>query len=266
MLDPDRPIYPEAPLKLVTFQIQFPRIPDLDDLTPPRDIASALRERYPILGGPPPVLQLDIGPGQSQQRAQGSRLMNMSRTWNVTITGQTVAVETSHYQRYEKLAEEVEWVLERIHAATPIPAVTRLGLRYINEIEMPNIETLADWKEWINPDLIVGGLIGEYRTHDYLAQALIEVDEFRRMAIRYGRISQPVVDPNGVLRIEDSPIGPYFLLDVDSFWEPSRDEYREFNAEEIREVSLTLHDPIRVIFERAITPTLRDHFSAGAGA
>jgi uncharacterized protein (TIGR04255 family) len=266
VLDPDRPIYPQAPLKLVTFQIQFPQIPDLDDLTPPREIANALRERYPILGGPPPLVQLDLGPGQPQQRARGSRLMNMARTWNVTITSEAVAVETSRYQRYEKFAEQVEWVLERIDAVTPLPAVTRLGLRYIDEIEMPGVDNLADWQEWINPNLIVGGLVDEYRTHDYLAQALIEVDAFRRMAIRYGRISQPVVDPNGVLRIENSPTSPYFLLDIDSFWEPSRDEFREFNAEEVREVSLTLHDPVRVIFERAITPALRDHFSAGGEA
>ncbi len=262
MLDPDRPIYSHAPLKLVTFQIQFPHVPDLDDLNPPREIADALRERYPIMGGPPPFVQVDLGPGQAQQRARGSRMTSRSRTWAVTMTSEAVSVETSRYQRYEKFAEQVEWVLERVQAVTPLPGVTRLGLRYIDEIEIEDVDELADWKPWINEHLIVGGLIDGYRTHDYIAQALLEVADLQRLVVRYGRVTQPVVNPDGVLRIDRSPEGPYFLLDIDSFWEPSRDEFLEFNAEEVRKVSLSLHDPIRKIFERAITPALRDRFGA----
>ena len=263
MLDPARPIYSHAPLKLVTFQIQFPQVPDLDDLQPPRQIAHALRERYPIIGQPP-VVQLDFGPGQAQQRVRGSRMMNRSRTWTVTMTSDAVSIETSRYQRYEKFAEQVGWILDRVHAATPIPAVTRIGMRYIDEIEIEGADELADWKPWINEHLIVGGLIEGYRTHDYIVQAALEVDEFKHMVVRYGRVTQPVVNPEGVLRIDRTPTAPYFLLDIDSFWEPSRDEFREFSADEVREVSLTLHHPIREIFERAITPALRERFAAAA--
>jgi uncharacterized protein (TIGR04255 family) len=264
VLDPERPIYPNAPLKLVTFQIQFPLVPDLDDLTPHKEIADALRERYPIIGGPPPFVQLDLGSGQAQQRARGSRMTNRSRTWTVTMMSDTISIETSRYQRYEKFAEQVEWVLERVHNITPLPAVTRVGMRYIDEIEIEGADELGDWTPWINEHLIVGGLIDGYRTHDYVVQSLLEVDDFRRMVVRYGRITQPVVNPDGVLRIDNSPVGPYFLLDIDSFWEPSTDEFLEFKAEEVREVSLSLHDPIREIFERAITPALRERFTTTA--
>jgi uncharacterized protein (TIGR04255 family) len=264
MLNPDRPIYPNAPLKLVTFQVRFPPVPELDELAPPKLLSDALRERYPILGGPPPVMQLDIGPGQTQQRPRGSRLMDRDRTKNVTLTGDSVALETSRYERYELFAEEIDWVLERVHAATPLPAVMRLGLRYIDEIQIEDVVSLSDWKQWINSDLIVGGVVDGYETLDYLAQMVLAIDELHRMTIRYGRVSQPVVDPNGVLRIDDSPTMPYFLLDIDSFWEPSRDGFKEFDAAEVTAVCLRLHEPIRDIFERAITPDLRSRFAEEA--
>jgi len=266
MLDPDRPIYPNAPLKLVTFQIRFPPVPDLDDLKPPRELLAAMRERYPILGSPPPVMQLEVGPGQTQQRSRGSRLMNRERTQNITLTGDWIALETSRYERYEHFADDIDWVLERVHAVTPLPAVTRLGLRYIDEILVEDVSDLSDWKAWINPDLIVGGVVDGYETKDYLAQMLLEVDELHRLTIRYGRVSLPVVDPNGPLKIASSPTGPYFLLDIDSFWEPTSESFEEFNADEVRAECLRLHEPIRDIFERAITTQLRSRFRGGASA
>ncbi len=264
MLDPDRQIYPSAPLKLVTFQIRFPSVPDLDELTPPKALSHALRERYPILGGPAPVMQLELGPGQAQQRQRGSRLTNRERTKTLTLTGDSVALETSRYERYERFAEDVDWVLERVDAATPLPAVTRLGLRYIDEIQIEGTSTLSDWRAWINSDLIVGGVVDGYETLDYLAQMVLSIDDLHRLTIRYGRVSQPVVDPNGFLRINESPTGPYFLLDIDSFWEPSRDGFKEFDAAEVTEVCLRLHHPIRDIFERAITSDLRSRFAEEA--
>jgi uncharacterized protein (TIGR04255 family) len=261
MLDPNRPIYPRAPLKLVTFQIRFPQIPELDEVTPAKLITAALRERYPILGGPPPVLQVELGPGQAVQRTRGSRFMNRERTRSVTLTGDSVAVETSQYERYERFAEEVDWVLAQVNDSTPIPAVTRVGLRYIDEIEVEGVTSLSGWRPWINEDLIVGANINGYETKEYLTQLALVVDDVQQMTLRYGRVSQPVVDPKGVLRINGSPLGPYFLLDIDSFWEPSRDAFKEFDAVELRDVCLRLHDPIRDIFERAISSELRHRFA-----
>jgi uncharacterized protein (TIGR04255 family) len=192
--------------------------------------------------------------------------MNRDRTRNITLTGEWIAVETSRYERYERFAEEIDWVLERVHPATPLPAVTRIGLRYIDEIQIEGTDALEDWKAWINPDLIVGGVIDGYDTKDYLAQMLLEVDDQRRLTIRYGRVSAPVVDPNGPLKVANSPVGPYFLLDIDSFWEAPADAFEEFDAAQVREESLRLHEPVRDIFERAITTELRNHFLEGASA
>lgn len=259
MLDPDRPIYRQAPLKLVAFQINFPPQPVLDAGNPPQDLANALKERFPIFAGPS-MLQVDLGPGGGAPRPRGSRMMNRERTWTISMSSESVAIETSRYQRYERFANQLDWVLERVHEHVGIPAVTRLGLRYIDEIVVEGAEELADWKPWITGDLLAGGLIDGYQTQEYLATAVLEVADDQRMTVRYGRVRQPVVDPNGPLRILSSPTGPYFLLDLDSYWEPSTDEFREFNPEEVREVTMRLHDPVRDIFERAITDELREQF------
>jgi uncharacterized protein (TIGR04255 family) len=257
VLDPDRSIYEEAPLTLVAFQINFPPVPDLDPQTPQAALLAALKERYPILAGPA-TMQLDIGVGGPRPR--GAKLTNRERTWAISMTSEWIVLETSRYKRYEKFAEQVDWILERVHEHVSIPAVTRLGLRYIDEIIVEGTETLEAWKPWITWDLIAGGMIEGFDTREYLVQATIDVADLQHLVVRYGRVSQPAANPTGTLRIANSPTEPYFLLDVDSFWEPSTDEFREFSAEEVRAVTLQLHDPVRDVFERAITDALRERF------
>ncbi|MEJ7785611.1 MAG: TIGR04255 family protein [Solirubrobacteraceae bacterium] len=259
MLDPDRPIYDRAPLKLVAFQLRFAPVHELDAVSPPREIVVGLRERYPILGTPPEV-QVDFLPGSTQQRTRGSRFLNRAKTWSISLTGDAIAIETSRYTRYEKFAEHVRWVLDRVHAVTPFPAVLRVGLRYIDEIEVDGVDALDEWKPWITNDLLVGGLIGGYRTREYLAHANVEIDDFSGMTVRYGRVDQPVVSTAGPLRINESPTGPYFLLDIDSFWQPSDDAFLEYDAAEVETTMLALHDPIREVFEGAVTPQLLARF------
>lgn len=260
MLDPNRPIYRNAPLKLVTFQIRFPPVPDLDQPTTAREVVDAMRERYPILTDPP-LVDVNFGPTGTQERARGIRLMTRDRTRAVGILRDSLTIETSAYLRYELFAEEIDWALKQVNDKHSLPAVTRLGLRYIDEISMDDATEIKDWRPWIDNRLLDGGILDEYRTREFMAQVVLDVAERQRMTVRYGHVTRPIVDPNGPLRIEDPPIGPYFLLDIDSFWEASPSVFEEYDQEEVQRMCLELHEPIRDIFERATTAELREQFS-----
>ena len=58
-------------------------------------------------------------------------------------------------------------------------------------------------------------------------------------------------------RINPPSGGPFFLLDFDSFWQPT-DELPEFHPDELVERCDRLHTPIRRLFEGLITKDLRE--------
>jgi uncharacterized protein (TIGR04255 family) len=260
MLDPNRRIYPNAPLQLVAFQLQFPPSPVLDDEAAQRDIYQRLRDTLPILGAPP-FLHVEVNAGSTTQAAKGIRLLDRQRTTTVALATDSLAIETSRYTRYEEFAELIGRVLHEIDEVGVLSGVTRLGLRYIDEIVVDGVLRLEQWRGWINDDLLVGGILDDYETIDYRGAAVAQIDEGHQMAVRFGVLSEPVVNPQGPLRIPSSPTGPYFLLDIDSYWDPSADELPEFNAEEVLAICERLHQPILNTFERAITDQLRDRFA-----
>jgi uncharacterized protein (TIGR04255 family) len=76
--------------------------------------------------------------------------------------------------------------------------------------------------------------------------------------MRFGAAEGYAVNPEGPLRIRRvSNPGPYFLLDVDSFWANDED-LLDFSTETLMEKCDHLHRPIRAIFESVITEQLRD--------
>jgi uncharacterized protein (TIGR04255 family) len=258
-LDPQREIYPNAPLKLVAFELRFPPVPDFETEDGHQQMYRALRDDFPILGPPPAgELEIDLASGTRTTRPRGLRAMNRDRTCSIVMMREALTVETSSYDRYEDFAQMLKRVLASADAISPIPATQRIGLRYIDEIVVPNADEIRDWSPYIADDLLAPGIVDDYPTLDYRAGIGLAVSDLHKVAVRIGVVSEPVVDPQGPLRISDSPPGSYFLLDIDSSWDAPRDEYPEFDLDQVLEISEDLHEPVRTLFERAIKPKLRD--------
>src|SRR5437763_2611527 len=96
--DPEREIYPNAPLKLVTFEYRFEPVELPPELT--EEFVNALAEDFPI-PGPPPHQQFVLGPGGPSASAAGARLFDGNRRQAVLVAPQTVSYETSAYTRFE---------------------------------------------------------------------------------------------------------------------------------------------------------------------
>ncbi|HEU4977932.1 MAG TPA: TIGR04255 family protein, partial [Solirubrobacteraceae bacterium] len=66
MPDPNRTIYPNAPLQLVAFQLRYPPAPALNEQGPQQQLYERLRESFPIIGDAPFVKVEVSGVGAKQ--------------------------------------------------------------------------------------------------------------------------------------------------------------------------------------------------------
>ena len=256
-LDQDREIYPNAPLKLVAFELRFPPVPIFESESGKQSIYERLRGELPILG-PPPAVTVEVVGGTARQRVLGTRLIDRRRLRTMTISEDAFTVETSAYVRFEEFLELIKMGLDVIHEIGTLPAVQRMGLRYIDEIAVPGVEDVQGWHDYIVDDLLAPASFQGFETLDYRGALGLSVATDHAVAIRFGVVNAPVVDPNGPLRISNSPEGSYFLLDIDSAWTAPTAEFAEFDPELVLARCHELHDPVRTIFERAIKEKLRD--------
>jgi len=260
-LDPNRAIYPNAPLKLVAFELRFPALPEL--LEPSREIDRLLRERLPILGSPPMaevMLEVSVGgPPRATHRQGGLRRLDRRRRESVAITPSSATAETSAYVRFESFRGFVEEMLRHLESSIDVPAIERIGLRYIDEIDPAELPEPVQWSDYIASDVLC---VADYFGHEPLethTAAVFSPAEHEELVLRYGLARQPVVRPGGPLHIDGSPAGPYFLIDIDSSWIAPPDDLPEFTVDSVLATLDRLHVPVRAAFEGMITDGLREH-------
>jgi uncharacterized protein (TIGR04255 family) len=260
-LDPKREIYPNAPLRLVAFELRYPAVPELLDAQPELD--QRLRKRLPLLG-PPPVSEMhfEVAAGASPRafgRQGGLRRTDRRRRQAVAITPIAATIETSEYTRFEEFRGFVEEVLGYLAATVELPAVERVGIRYIDEVDPVDFPQPVDWSDYIAPELL---RVSEFFGHEPLETNTVAVfapAPGQQLVLRYGVAQAPVVNPGGPLHITRSPAGPYFLIDIDSGWNAPADDLPEFAVDEVLDLLDRLHAPVRDVFEQMITDKLRDH-------
>jgi uncharacterized protein (TIGR04255 family) len=258
----DREIYPNDPLQLVAFELRMPYVPTFAG----QEAAAAalyarLRDTLPIIGsGPVAAVQIHAGEGgiSTREAPIPLRLLNRNKTLSVTISPTALIVETSGYEHFEVFEAVIRTLLEA--AGSDVAGIERVGLRYINEVRVRDVKTVNDWQAYINPTL----LAGLDMDNDFSAEAIhgmvqYELGEGRRVNMRFGALPEGgIVNPAGPLRFKTSDGGPYFLIDLDSFWTAPEDETPEFTVDRTMEICLSLRPPLHALFEAAITDRLRD--------
>jgi uncharacterized protein (TIGR04255 family) len=251
-----REIYGNAPVRYVVLEAQIGEEPTLAYST-----YASLREAFPDVqhpsatiptqgGMPLPVM---IGP---------TRVLFMSenRMRAVSMSATSIVVESTSYGRYELFRDYLELALRRIEAAAPErPLVKRIGLRYVDEIRVPGaINTADDWAPYVSAELLAPSRIGLEAGPAKSFQGIVEhrADEEYGFNVRFGAQHGFTVDPDGPLSLPEPHLaGPYFLLDLDSYWLPKTPS--RLGADVILEVADRLRAPIRSTFEANITDRLR---------
>ena len=224
-------------------------------------VYESLRDLVPIIQGPP------MPPFEVSNASQGSfallsgppRMLDRRRTLSVSLSPTAVVVETSAYSHFEEFAEVIERTMEALATAAQVAGIQRVGLRYIDEIRVDDVRELADWASYVNPSLLAGVTLSEGLT-PLRTEGLAEFDigNGQRTVMRFGAMRGWVADPSGPLRLRRSADGLFFLLDIDSFWQPGDEGPPEFSKEAVLDTCAKLREPIRRIFESSITEKLRE--------
>ncbi|HSV66375.1 MAG TPA: TIGR04255 family protein [Mycobacteriales bacterium] len=185
------------------------------------------------------------------------RYFSRDSTAAVSVRAEAIVVETTRYGRWEEFRGLVAAALEARQEVGGIDGVERIGLRYVNEIRVPG-ELFHDWSPWVDPALLGPAPIGEelgMRTAQWQGVTAFTPAPDRTVVLRYGPRDGFAVDPGGDLKRSMPTPGPFFLIDIDSFWIPG--EIPEFDIKTLLTVCDELHAPVRGLFERLITDRLR---------
>jgi len=190
------------------------------------------------------------------------RYVNRDNTLAASMKTQAVVVETTEYSDFEALVDVVMRVMDARSRVSSIIGVERIGLRYVLEVRSP---TGGDGRiEWA--DSIAKPLLGPQHTApagmtltEWQGAAVYrEAQPGKSLIVRYGPGMGQALDPSYHLRrtIAVQP-GPFFLLDIDSFWNPTG-SIPEYNWDAVQATFQDLHTPAQTAFEEMLTNGLKD--------
>lgn len=257
-----REVYANAPLALVAAEMRFSYAPRLRDENTRDQIQEALEDVLPIRRQPASFVIQVGSPGLEPPPDPGMLLLDRASTTSATITTQAVSIETTDYSEYDKFRGMASRVLSAVGTLAKVPAVERLGLRYVDEVRVPDkITDAKQWSKWVNNKLVQPLDVFDGSTPGYQGVALIERGQDRYVEARWAALDAASTIGSDPLRRAVPPPGPFFLLDFDSYWSASEPiDAREFELNSTLALLDDLHDPIGSTFQNSLTIKARRLF------
>lgn len=269
------PPFPNPPLVLTVLEVRYPEIAGGLGDDAQRDLKKVLRDRLPLMESQSEeqfAMAIGTQVPPSVQRRIFPRFTNRDRTTALLVKQDALVLETTVYGGWEEhFRPLIREVINALEAVSRPDGVLRVGLRYIDEIRVPSIDSSpGDWRGYIDEHLLAAA------DPDFIPASLQpsvwqEIVQYQTttgstLAIRYGPHEGYAVDPQGPTRRKDpSSPGLFFLLDSDSFW-LSEEEVPEFATDWILRRCDLLHEPAREFFQIAVTDKLRSEvFSQNEG-
>jgi uncharacterized protein (TIGR04255 family) len=226
--------FEDPPLVLALCQIKFT---SLLSIASPAFVAAfqrAIEDQYPITDSAEQIeVSLGFGPGDAgvtgQSKKHQWRFTDETDTWVVVLAQDFVSLETRRYESFQNFLERLEHIVRALMVHVKPKFITRLGLRYINEIRPENLP----WHAVMKPDFL--GLPSSEELAKYtqfaLQQMVLRFPGQRGINIHHGYL------PNGSTvaprASETSQEGPFYLLDFDVFRELPSTRTRSISADDI---------------------------------
>lgn len=254
-------VWQNAPLALVAVEARFPAVAGGPPRPPAhRAMRDMLGDGWVLEGGQEQTLEVAFGPegikGQNVAVEHLTRITVRDRTRVVTAREDSLTVEATSYRGYPDFRQLLTSAFEAVELVMQPDGLTRLGMRYIDEIRIQESDEADPWDSWLDSALLAPRAEG-LRARGWTSAVQYETGEDRRMVLRYGPADGPVVAPAGTLRRPTAPpSGPLFVLDFDSFWQPAG--IPPFSAAELLKACDELRSPTRRLFDQLISRKLVD--------
>lgn len=254
----EREVFPNAPLEFVAAEVRFPYSPRLGKNESFDALVDRLQDIFPI-----PDREEEQGFALGPQGVKTAdpqvsyRLLARDKRSSLTVNQSRMTVEVTDYRDYVDFRELVRRSLEALESLSVVVGIERLGLRFIDEVRVPSVSQVADWRGYIADEFLAPLVLSQYGTVDALEGAVkITTGDDTHFVLRYASLTGQGVVGGGPLRRRSNPEpGPFFVIDSDSFWQPS--EIMDFTPTAVLEILDGLHDPIGSVFHETITETLK---------
>ena len=264
---PNREVFANAPLALVAAEIRFTDAARLRQQQTKDDVTIALENRFPFaeqLQGSQITLNVTPGgaPPQIQERV-GVVLRNAKSTETLTILSGSLIYETTAYAHFDALLEAVTATCDALEAAQVRPALQRIGLRYVDEVLVPEpITDVRQWAKWIDGHLVSQLALGPegYPATAMQSASTYDLRDGKGLNFRCAALNQgPVVVPQ-FLKRPAIQSGPFFVLDFDGFHDYTGQEAVPLSSKVVLEALSSVHVPCGTAFQRSITDDARALF------
>lgn len=267
---PNREMFAASPVVLVTAQVLFSDSPRLRQQQNLDAIAISLESRLPFAEQVSGMGMENAGPGLPPRMApqQGMILRNGDNTESLTLTAASMTFETTAYLDFDHFHTGLLSAVDALIDANVRPAMRRIGLRYINEVRVPEAVTDArGWRAWIDPTLIgsLSAAAGDHPVRALQGAVAFDLGNGGGLNVGYAALQQgTVVTPQFLVR-SPFPAGPSFVLDLDGYCEYGPDIIIQLDRTVVDENLSAVHSHVGAAFQRAITEDARTLFRGGAG-
>lgn len=239
----------DAPLQLVVCQIRHERNMAIVDVKKALAIQAQLGDYDLLDEGQQSQIDLvsteggGVAPSSSVTEHRGWRLRSSDRTWTAALLPDYFALECSGYTTWPAFFSRLESLVNATTQHLGPAGLFRLGLRYIERIDLNEISEPQQWRGYIN-DHLLGPLLDQT-----MSASITAVQQIVQFA---GTKGYQVALRHGVeLDDTDDTRCPY-VLDTDCWWRGSR----SFDVAEVLADASSLHRLALQIFELAVTPKL----------
>ncbi len=264
---PNREVFAHPPIVMATAQALFTDSPRLHQQETVNGIVAALSERFPISDQITGMRMQEAAPGTQPQMVphQGLIMRNPDHTEAITLTSDSVTYETTAYRSYESFENGLMAAAQALVSMNVRPAVRRIGMRYINEVRVPEkVTDFRGWSEWIDPALTATTAIGSADVPVRAVQGAVAFDLGNNAGLTFGYAALQEGSVINAQFLARSPIppGPSFVLDIDGYCE-FKDVTLQLDTASLGEYMTAIHSHVGGAFQHAITDRARSLFRGG---
>lgn len=262
-----REVFSATPLVLVAAEIRFTDSPRLRKQETLDAVSIALEDRFPASRPiPQPDVQISFGATPAVRPSPTETLLRLTDAANteaISLTSTSLLYETARYSEFSDLIAAVQKASAVLIEAGVRPVVERVGLRYIDEVRVPDpISDARQWSQWIDHRLIDHLAIGPEDQPVTMTQGVMAFDlgEERGLNFRYAAFPHgSVVDRTLLAQRTEQALGPFFVLDFDGYQDIPQSTTL-LDPEVIGKSLNAVHDPAGDAFQRSITDKARELF------
>lgn len=263
---PRREVFPSSPLALVAAEVRFNDSARLRQQTTVDAISIALEHAFPVQEQfHQAELEVHLGAGPQVSQTSGRTFKNSTSTAVATLSSGRLSLETTAYSNFAEFRELMLVCCRSVVDAGVTPSLQRVGLRYIDEIRVPDaaVQDARRWDKWIDPRLVGHLTIGPQSAQVQQTEGVVtyRLPESSGLNIRFAALPRgAVISPAALVRQEFNADQPLFVLDFDGYQEFGGPDATLMSVEVIARTLDAVHAPTGEAFQSSITEEARQLF------